>query len=408
MLKKVLITNVHTGGKHETIVDTNTHEKALIGSGVGSNETAAIEDITGLDESVHRLTLPKDSLDDRVLFFNGLARCLERNIGIVKSLQLQANRVKSPKYRGVIAEMVYDLSIGEKFSDAVAKHPSVFPKQMLSLIIAGEEAGQLATVCRRIGTAQKKTARILKKLQSGLIYPVIVLTLGVGVIIVMAYTLVPAMEKLYKDLKVPLAMGTKILLALSHTLIHQPWTVVIPILGLMLFFKNWGLIASTRPAQSLFLKLPVIGNIVRKSAASVGFRCLAMLLQANVRLSNALEITAEATWLWPYRVFFEKVATHINVGRTLHEAFLIESHWLGDDGRSICGLIELASETGAGTEMLNEIADDYEDELDGLANQIDKILEPITILVLGLMVGTLVYAIYSPIFGLGQALLPKR
>jgi type II secretory pathway component PulF len=209
-------------------------------------------------------------------------------------------------------------------------------------------------------------------------------------------------------MKVPLATGTKLLLAVSDMLIHKPWTLLFPIVGLVMFFKNWGRISSTRWAQSLFLKLPVVGNIARKSASAVSFRCLAMLLQANVRLSSALQITADATWHWQYREFFERLAGHVNVGRTMHEGFLIESHWLGDDGRSICGLIELASETGAGTEMLNEIADDYEDELDGLASQIDKILEPITIMFLGCLVGSLVYAIYSPIFSLGQAILPKR
>ncbi|RBP37384.1 protein transport protein HofC/type IV pilus assembly protein PilC [Roseimicrobium gellanilyticum] len=408
MLKKVLITNVHTGSKHEAFVDTDTHEKAIIGSGLGSNETANIEDITGVDETVHRLTLPKENLDDRVLFFNGLARCLERNISIIKSLQLQANRVRSPKYRGVIAELVYDLSIGEKFSAAIEKHPDVFPKELLSLIVAGEEAGQLATVCRRIGGAQKKTARILKKLKAGMIYPAIVLALGVGVIVVMSYTLVPAMQKLYTEMNVPLATGTKILLAISDTLLHQPWTVLLPVLGLYFFFKNWGKISSTKMAQSFFLKLPVVGKLIRKSASAVSFRCLAMLLEANVRLSSALQITAEATWHWQYREFFDRLASHINVGRTMHEAFLIESHWLGPDGRSICGLIELASETGAGTEMLNEIADDYEDELDTMANQIDKILEPLTIMLLGCLVGFLVYAIYAPIFSLGDAILPKK
>jgi type IV pilus assembly protein PilC len=407
MLKKVLITNVHSGSKHAAIVDTDSHEKALIGSGMAANESATIEDITGVDETIHRITLPKGGLDDRVAFFSGLARCLERNIGLVKSLQLQASRVKSAKYRGVIAQMVYDLSVGEKFSDAISKHPTVFPKELLSLIIAGEEAGQLATVCQRIGSAQKKTARILKKLKTGMIYPAIVLTLGVLVVIVMAYTLVPAMQKLYVDLKVPLPTGTKILLAISDTLIHKPWTLILPLGGLVLFFKNWGKISNTRWAQSLFLKVPVVGNLVRKSASAVGFRCLAMLLQANVRLSSALQITADATWHWHYRTFFEHLSDHMSVGRSLHEGFLIESHWLGTDGRAICGLIELASETGAGTEMLNELADDYEDELDGLANQIDKILEPITIMFLGGIVALLVYSIYAPIFSLGSAILPK-
>jgi type II secretory pathway component PulF len=408
MLKKVLITNVHTGGRHEAIVDTDTHEKAMIGSGMAGNETATIEDIVGLDETVHRMSLPKENLDDRVVFFNGLARCLERNIGMIKSLQLQANRVKSPKYRGVIAELVYDLSIGEKFSDAVSKHPMVFPKELLSLIVAGEEAGQLSAVCRRIGGSQKKTARIIKKLKAGLIYPGVVVTLAVAVVIIMSYTLVPAMQKLYTSMNVTLPMGTKVLLAVSNTLINQPWTVAIPIVGLYLFFKKWGQVASTRTMQSVFLKTPVVGNLVRKSAAAVSFRCLAMLLEANVRLSSALLITSEASWHWHYREFFDRLSGHISVGRTMHEAFLVESHWLGEDGRTICGMIELASETGAGTEMLNEIADDYEDELDGLANQIDKIIEPITIMFLGLMVGFLVYAIYAPIFSLGDAILPGR
>jgi len=407
MLKKVSITNVHTGACIQTVVDTDTNEKALIGAGASSNESTFVEDITGVDETIQRLSGGKGSLDERVLFFNGLARCLERNISIVKSLQLQANRVKSAKYRGVIAELVYDLSVGEKFSDAIEKHPSVFPKELLSLIVAGEEAGQLPTVCRRIGSSQKKTARIIKKLKTGMIYPGVVVCMAVAVIIVMSYTLVPAMKNLYDSLHVPLAMGTKILLAISNTLIHQPWTVAIPIVGLIMFFKNWGKIAGTRTAQNLFLKAPVLGGIVRKSASAVSFRTLAMLIDANVRLSSALQITAEASWHWHYKTFFEKLAEHVNVGRTLHEGFLVESHWLGPDGRSICGLVELASETGSGTEMLNEIADDYEDELDGVASQIDKILEPITIVFLGLMVGFLVYAIYSPIFSLGDAILPK-
>jgi type II secretory pathway component PulF len=86
----------------------------------------------------------------------------------------------------------------------------------------------------------------------------------------------------------------------------------------------------------------------------------------------------------------------------------MECHWLGFDGRNLSGLIELASETGTGTEMLNEIAADYEDELDGIASQIDKILEPITIIFLGIIVGFLIYAIYGPIFSIGDAILPQK
>ncbi|MEC7357894.1 MAG: type II secretion system F family protein, partial [Verrucomicrobiota bacterium] len=104
--------------------------------------------------------------------------------------------------------------------------------------------------------------------------------------------------------------------------------------------------------------------------------------------------------------FFGRVCDHIGEGLGLSESFLMESHWLGDDGRNVCGVMEIASETGSATEMLDEIADDYEEELDTIANQIDKVLEPVTIVILGALVGFLIYAIYSPIFNLGQHMLP--
>ncbi len=199
MIKKVKVTNINTGRMSHMLVDTDTHEKALLGSGVTANETASIEDVTGIDEKIQRFTSPKGGADDRGQFFSGLARCLERNISMTKSLTLQVNRVRSPRYRGMIAELVHAISMGEKLSDAMVKFPDCFPADILSLIIAGEEAGQLARVCKRIGVSAKKGSKVLKKLKGGLIYPGVVITLGVAVVIVMSFTLVPAMSNLFKN-----------------------------------------------------------------------------------------------------------------------------------------------------------------------------------------------------------------
>ncbi len=407
MLKKVKITNVNTGRSSQMLVDTDTHEKALLGSGVTANETAAIEDVVGIDEKIQRLTSPKASGDDRGQFFSGLARCLERNISMSKSLTLQVNRVQSPRYRGVIAELVHAISMGEKLSDAMAKFPDCFPDDILSLIIAGEEAGQLARVCKRVGISAKKSSKVLKKLKGGLIYPGVVVTLGIAVVIVMSFTLVPAMSNLFKNFGSDLPMGTKALIALSDLFIHKPYMAAAPFVGLYFLFSNFGKIMAIKWMQDLVLKLPVIGVLVRKSAAAVSFRTLAMLTESNVRLSSALEITAHASWHYHYKELFSRLKDHIAIGRTLHESFLMESHWLGPDGRNLCGLIELASETGSGTEMLTEIADDYEEELDNMAAQMDKLIEPLTMLILGVMVGFLIYAIYAPMFSLGDVILKK-
>ena len=173
-----------------------------------------------------------------------------------------------------------------------------------------------------------------------------------------------------------------------------------------MLFKNWGKIIKTPRVQKIFANTPTLGGIVRKSAAAVSFRCLALLLESGVRINTGLKITAASAPHIYYKEFFGRVRNHINDGLSLSESFLMESHWLGDDGRTVCGIMEIAAETGSATEMLDEIADDYEEELDNIANQVDKVLEPITILVLGALVGFLIYAIYSPIFSLGKVMLP--
>ena len=241
-----------------------------------------------------------------------------------------------------------------------------------------------------------------------MISPAVVIVLGCVVVIFMSFTLVPAMAKLFTSFKTELPMGTKALMWLSDLFLHRPYMASLPFIGFYFFFSNWGKISSTHFVQTLAIKAPIVGVLVRKSAASMGFRTLAMLVDSNVRLTSALEITARATWHYHYKKFFNNLRDHIAVGRTLHEGFLQESHLLGPDGRNLCGLIELAAETGTGTEMLTEIADDYEEELDNLANQMDKLIEPLTMMILGVMVGFLIYAIYGPIFSLGDTILPKR
>ncbi|MDA7673151.1 type II secretion system F family protein [Verrucomicrobiales bacterium] len=407
MLKKVNLTNIHTGNNSSLIVDTLTDEKAIVGAGKTAVETANITDVTGFDETLQRFTGKKNSMDDRVALFNGLAKCFDRNIPIIKSFELQANRVKTPRYRGAIADIAADLAAGEKISDAMGNQSDLFADDIIALIRAGEESGRLPEIFRRVACSQKKTAKIIKKLKSGLIYPAVVTVIAVIVVLVMSVTLVPAMVKLYDSLGSTLPNATKALKALSHVLVHQPWVGLIPIMGLVMFFKNWGKFIMMPAVQTLFLKLPVVSGIVRKSAAAVSFRTLALLIEANVRLTTALEITSETSWHHEYKTFFDKVQFHITNGLTLPDAFLIESHRLGPDGRTICGLMEVAAETGSGTELLNEIAEDYEDELDTTAKQIDKLIEPVTIVILGGMVGMLVYAIYAPIFSLGDVLLKK-
>lgn len=408
MLKRVILTNTNTNQSTKILVDSTDDDKAVLGSGKAPNETAKVLDVTGLDEFLERSTGKKPTLEERVSLFSGLARCLERNIGAIKSLQLMAGRMTSPRYRGAIAQIIGKLQEGDKISDAMGEHPDLFNEQTLALVRAGEESGRLPEVFRQIANTQGKTVRIINKLRAGMIYPAIVLVMSVGVVIVMSFTLIPAISKLYGSMNVDLPLATRIMVGFSSILISQPWTVIFPIGGVFLILKKWGKIYAVPSVQRAFIRMPVLGPLLRKSAATVSFRCLATLLQANVRIMSALEITAQSAPHVDFREFFLRVRHHVSDGTSMPEAFLMESHWMGEDGRVIAAMIQIASETGNATEMLDEIALDYEEELDTMAQQIDKIIEPFTIMVMGTIVGFLIYAIYGPIFNLSRVVLPAK
>lgn len=407
MLKKVLLTNIYNRKSLEVVVDTDDDAKAVLGSGKAPNESAEIKDIDGVDEWIHRATSKKPSLEETVSLFGGIARCLERNISTVKSLQLMAPRLKSPRYRGAVADIAHSIMGGEKMSDAFAMHPDLFTEDVLALIRAGEESGQIDAVFRQIATGRGKSLRILRKLRSGMIYPVIVVVIAIAVIIIMSFTLVPAISKLYSSMNADLPLATTMMMAFSDLLIHQPYLAAVPIIAVVAFLKNWGKIYRIPQVQLFISRIPSVGNIVRKTAAMVSFRVLALLLHSNVRVVTALEIAAKSSNNLQFEEFFLAVRDHITDGLSMPESFLMEAHRLGPDGRTVAAAVQMAGETGGTNEVLDEIATDYEEELDIIANQIDKILEPIVLVMLGTIVGFIIYAIYGPIFSLSKVMLPE-
>lgn len=408
MLKKVRLTNIYSGKKSEAIVDADDDAKAIFGAGKSPNETAEVTDITGLDEWVHRLSQKKPSLEESAGFFNGMARCLQRNISINKGLELMTGRLRSPRFRGAVAEISRSILSGEKMSDAFAQHPDLFSEDVLALIHAGEESGQIDMVFEQITSGRSKSLRILRKLRAGMIYPAIVLVLAVCVILIMSFTLVPSMSKLYSSMNVPLPLITRTMVGFSNMLIHQPYLAALPIVGVFLLLKNWSKIYGVPRVQIFFSRIPSLGKLITKTSAMVSFRILALLLQANVRVVTALEIAAKSANHVEFEEFYLRVRDHILDGLSIPESFLMECHRLGDDGRSIAAVVQMAGETGGINEVLDQIASDYEEQLDLMSAQIDKLLEPFILVFLGALVGAIVYGIYGPIFGLSKVLLPDK
>ncbi len=407
MLKKVRLTNIYNGKTSDVIVDADDDAKAIFGAGKTPNESAEVTDITGADEFVNRISQKKPSLEESANFFNGMARCLRRNISINKALELMTGRLKTPRFRGAVAEISRSIMAGEKMSDAFAEHPDLFSEDVLALIHAGEESGQIDMVFEQITSGRAKSLRILRKLRAGMIYPVIVIALAVVVILVMSFTLVPSMSKLYSSMNVSLPLITRVMVGFSNMLLHQPYFALLPIGALFLLFRNWSKIYRIPKVQIALSRIPSIGSLITKTAAMVSFRILALLLQANVRVVTALEIAAKSANHVEFEEFYLRVRDHITDGLSIPESFLMECHRLGEDGRGIASVVQMAGETGGINEVLDQIASDYEEQLDLMSAQIDKLLEPFILIILGSLVGAIIYGIYGPIFGLSKVLLPQ-
>jgi type II secretory pathway component PulF len=209
-------------------------------------------------------------------------------------------------------------------------------------------------------------------------------------------------------MNVALPLPTQGLIWFSDLLLHRPYMAAVPIIALVALFKNWGKIYRVPKVQIALSRIPTVGNLIKKTAAMVSFRILALLLQANVRVATALEIAAKSANHVEFEAFFLRVRDHIVDGLSMPESFLMESHRLGADGRSIAAVVQMAGETGGMNEVLDQIASDYEEQLDLMSAQIDKLLEPFVLIILGSVVGGIIYAIYGPIFGLSKVILPKK
>ena len=159
-------------------------------------------------------------------------------------------------------------------------------------------------------------------------------------------------------------------MSISDLLISKPYVLLLPITILSLIAKKWSKIIKNSIVQGL-TTLPIVGGIIRKSSAAVAFRCLSLLLESGVRINKVFKLRLPVHLTFITENFFSRVQNHVNEGLGFSESFLMESHWLGDDGRNVCGIMEIASETGSATDMLEEIADDYE-EVDTLPTKLIK------------------------------------
>jgi type IV pilus assembly protein PilC len=337
---------------------------------------------------------------DLVTFTRLFATMIDAGLPLVQCLEILAGQQPKPAFANVLKDIKNSVEGGSTFSDALRKHPKIFDELFVNLIQAGETGGILDNILGRLSIYLEKRQKLVRQVKGALSYPTIVLFIAMGVMAVMLTFVIPAFENMFAEFgggKDALPALTRFMVALSHGFItYLPLTAVICI-GVGVGFTYMLKTPKGRKAfDTTLLKLPVMGNVLQKIAVARFTRTLGTLLQSGVPILDALEICAKTAGNVRIEQGIMHVRQRISEGQSMAEP-LTEAKVFPE---MVVQMIGVGEQTGALDQMLNKIADFYEEETDVAVASMTSMLEPIMMVGIGGMVGVVLVSMYLPIFEL--------
>jgi type IV pilus assembly protein PilC len=335
---------------------------------------------------------------DKVIFSRQLSTLINAGLPIVQSLNTVSGQTHNKTLQSIVANVVADIEAGSSFSAALEKHPKVFNTVYVSLVAAGETSGTLDVALERLANQQEKDADIISKVRGAMIYPVIVLLVMGAVVVFMLTTVLPQVQNLYDGLPgVKLPILTRVLLAISHALIHYWWIALIVAAILGFLASRW---ARTGPGKQVIDKLKMkawpIGPLFEKLYMARFTRTGSTLVGSGVPLLQMLSITAEAVNNVHIAGSITRAAEKVKGGRALSESLEGDPNF----PELVPNMIHIGEQSGALETMLGKSADYYEKEVDAQIRAISTLVEPVLMIVLGIVAFSIVAAVLLPIYGL--------
>lgn len=335
---------------------------------------------------------------DKVIFSRQLATMINAGLPIVQSLTTVRGQTANKNLQGIISDVIGDVEAGSSFSAALKKHPKVFDNVYVSLVEAGEASGTLDSTLERLADQQEKDADIISKVRGALIYPLIVLVVMGGVVIFMLTVVLPKVQDLYNGLPgVKLPILTRVLLAVSHFIIHFWWMMLL-LLGFGIFMlSRW---ARTGPGKQVIDNLKMhmwpVGPLFVKLYMARFARTGATLVGSGVPLLQMLSITGEAVNNVHIQKSINAAAEKVKGGRALSETLSGDPNFPD----LVPNMIQIGEQSGALENMLGKTADYYEKEVDNQIKNISTLVEPVMMVILGIVAFMIVAAVLLPIYGL--------
>ena len=337
---------------------------------------------------------------DIAVFSRQLATMLAAGIPMVQAFQIVGSGSDKPAVQKLILDVKADIEGGTSLHEALGKHPLYFDDLYVNLVEAGEQAGALESLLDKIATYKEKTEALKKKVKKALFYPAAVLAVAVIVTVVLLVFVIPQFEALYKGFGADLPAFTQFVIHISQFVQHDGIFIAAVVGGVIwtfVYFKKRSK-AMREFLDRLILKLPIIGPILNKAAIARYARTLSTMFAAGVPLVEALESVAGATGNIVYENAVLKMRDEVSTGQRLQRA--MEATGLFPN--MVNQMIAVGEESGSLDEMSAKVATFYEQEVDNAVDAMSSLLEPLIMLVLGVLVGGLVIAMYLPIFKLAS------
>lgn len=355
-----------------------------------------IKELNQEDNIISKIT-GRITTKDRIVFTRQLATLIGAGLPLSQSLSTVLDQTENKQLQSIVQEISAGVEGGKTLSESFAKHPEVFDPVFLALVGAGEISGTLDDALQRVANQQEKDAAIMSKIQGALTYPIIVLIVIFIVMAFMLFTVVPQVEKLYHDLKKTLPFLTKIMVDTASFLSNFWWLALIITAAVIFFFVQFMKTETgVKAADNLKLNVPIFGQMFRKLYMARFMRTGQTLLSTGVSMLDMLGITAKAVNNTVISASIMRAAEKVKGGKALSVAIQPEEYILS----LVPQMIKIGEQSGRIDEMMGKTAQVFEDELDNQIKNISTAIEPVLMVVLALVAGSMVGAILFPIYSL--------
>ena len=341
--------------------------------------------------------------DDLVMFTRQLSAMVSAGVPIIRSLNSMAQHATNPTFKKAINDVAKQIEGGDSFADALSHYPAIFNDVYVNMVRAGEAAGILDDILKRLALQQEKNATIRKKVKSAMAYPVVLMVIMVVAFFGLMLFVIPMIGKTIKDLAgedAELPGITQVMLAISHFFIGY-WYIIFPVLfaGIWMLLRYIKTPVGKKQFHLFLIKAPVLGPISKKLAIARFTRTFSALIGAGVAVLEALDITARAVGNKTYEESLRNAAERVKNGEILSKIIM------EDEGLypAIVGqMLSVGEETGQTDKVLVKVADFYEEEVDTAISGLSSTIEPVMIVLMGTMVGLIAASVMMPITGIAN------